>query len=152
MEKEKQEAMISAGREADPEALFGEAREAEKSGQQREALRIYSHIVDTLGDNSEAAETVSLARGLKTALLSVLGHEPEDHGDDKNQFSRREQLRKPCIRNATRVIEAWHGSSDERTALENALGKDTAATIVGAIKIESNFNIVNTWRIGTKYG
>jgi len=40
----------------------------------------------------------------------------------------------------------------DKEKLEKALGTETAATIVSAIIIESNFNIVNTWRVGTKYG
>ena len=87
----------------------------------------------------------------QSILYSILGPEPADGGKG-DQVSPRENLRKLCIRNATQIVEAWHGSNDEKAALKRALGDETAATIINAIKIESNFNIVNTWRIGTKYG
>ncbi len=79
-------------------------------------------------------------------LYSALGPE----GAEKIDSNPRHKLRALGLRNATQVVAAFDAEKKERTALETALRTDDepsiASTLVGALRIESNFDLVHAWR------
>ncbi len=79
-------------------------------------------------------------------LYSALGPE----GAGTMESNPRHKLRALGLRNATHVVAAFDAEKRERTALEAALRTDDeasiASTLVGALRLESNFDLVYAWR------
>ena len=79
-------------------------------------------------------------------LYSALG--PEGAGTIES--NPRQKLRVLGVRNATQVVAAFDAEQEARIALEAALRSDEepsiTSTLVGALRIESNFDLVHAWR------
>ena len=71
-------------------------------------------------------------------LYSVLGPHGAGPGDD----TPRNKLRNLGLRTASQVVAAQHGSNEEKQALAG----NAVHTVVHAIEIEANFDVVRSWR------
>lgn len=76
-------------------------------------------------------------------LYSVLGPKESDNSEDKGVAAK---LRKLGPRNASQIVEAYNADGPTRESLESVLGADKVHTIVHALQIEANFDLVRAWR------
>ena len=75
-------------------------------------------------------------------LYSVLGPRAAGPGED----TPRNKLRNLGLRTASQVVAASNGSAGEQQAIASALTPNAAHTVVHAIEIEPNFDVVRAWR------